>query len=85
MPGLIDLHQHLGTYIHYANVLQFNDFLLAYKAFKAAQDAFSVGVTTIRDVSSDHLLVEKMRQANKLGYIDVPRLYHCDRGICLPQ
>lgn len=83
LPGLIDLHQHLGTYIHYSNVLQFNDFLLAYKALHAAQEAFAVGVTTIRDVSSDHLLVEKMRQAAKLGYVVVPRLYHCDRGITM--
>ena len=83
LPGLIDMHIHLGSYIHYPDALRFNDHLIAYKALYAAQSALTVGVTTVRDMSSDHLLCEKLRYAGQKGYVTIPRIFHCDRGLTM--
>lgn len=77
------MHIHLGSYIHYPDALRFNDHLIAYKALYAAQSALTVGVTTVRDMSSDHLLCEKLRYAGQKGYVTIPRIFHCDRGLTM--
>ncbi|MEG7531100.1 MAG: amidohydrolase family protein, partial [Hungatella sp.] len=79
LPGLIDMHIHLGgSWRHRPDAMYFDDHLISYFALAAAQNAFGVGVTTLRDVGSEHLLCEKMRYAGKQGFVEIPRLIHTD-------
>ena len=68
LPGLIDMHIHLeASWMYRPDAMYFDDHLIAYFALQNAQKAFTVGVTTMRDVGSEHLVCEKLRYAGKKG------------------
>lgn len=82
LPGLIDLHCHLGHYTPAPRAFR-NDFMLAFIARHHAEMAFRRGVTTLRDVASPDGLTQTMQAAAELGYIELPLIFPCDRGLCM--
>ncbi len=83
LPGLFDMHVHFGYYYSQPDLYNFDDFMLAYYAQKQADTALSLGITTIRDVSSSHRLLRQLRLAGEKGYCKVPRIFHTDTGLCM--
>lgn len=85
LPGLIDLHAHLG---HWgcspkpaASVM--NDYMMAYITQKHAQEAFTRGVTTIREVCSPEGVCQTMKAASEMGFFKIPRMEYCGSGLCI--
>ncbi len=83
LPGLIDMHVHLGYTYSQPDQQNYDAYLVAYYALQQVQAAFSVGVTTVRDVSSPKGLCKQLRLAREKGYAVVPRIIHSDTGICM--
>lgn len=83
LPGLIDMHVHIGYWWNKPDSYEYNDFMIAYMALANAQEAFSSGVTTMRDVSSPQFLCTTMNKAAEKGYIQIPRIIGCGIGICM--
>jgi len=83
LPGLFDMHVHFGYYYSQPDQQEFDDYMLAYYALQQAKLALSLGITTIRDLSSPHNLLKKLRIAGEKGYVTVPRIIHTDTGICM--
>ena len=82
LPGLIDLHAHLGHYAPASRQWQ-NPFMLAYIAQHHANKALRYGVTTLRDIASPHLVTQTMMTAAEMGYMTLPRIFPCDPGLCI--
>lgn len=82
LPGLIDLHAHVSHYAPVPRQWQ-NPFMLAYIAQNFAQKALRRGVTTLRDPGSPHMVTQTMMAAGEMGYMDLPRIFPCDPGICI--
>ena len=83
LPGLFDMHVHLGYYYSQPDQNNYNDYEVAYYAAKQAEIALSLGITTVRDLSSPHNLCKSLRLAGEKGYTKVPRIIHADAGICM--
>lgn len=83
LPGLIDMHVHLGYWFSQPDRYLYNDQLISFYALKHAQDAFARGITTVRDLSSPANLCKNMKIAQQKGFITIPRIIHADRGICM--
>ena len=83
LPGLFDMHVHLGYYYSQPDREFYNDFMVAYYAAKQARLALELGITTVRDLSSPHGLCKTLREAGEKGFIQVPRIIHTDAGICM--
>lgn len=83
LPGLFDMHVHLGYYYSQPDLTEYDDFLIAYYAYQQAQYALQLGITTVRDLSSPHNLCKKLRLAGEKGYVTIPRIFHSDAGICM--
>jgi len=83
MPGLIEMHAHIGYWWSKPDAGSYNDFLIAYYAEDYARKAFSKGVTTIRDVSSPAHLCVTMNRAAEKGYLELPRILTTDVGIIM--
>lgn len=82
LPGMIDMHVHVGYKWNHPDTAGYNDFLIAYLAADYAKAAFSKGVTTIRDATSPKNLCASMVIAARKGYIEVPRIIHADEALC---
>jgi len=82
MPGLIDMHVHIGFWRSQSDARSFNDFKIAYLAADYVKKAFAKGVTTIRDVSSPKNLCASINYAAGKGYIEAPRIISTDAAIC---
>ena len=82
LPGLIDMHVHLGYWWSKPDSRNYNDHLIAYLGLHNAQRALFAGVTTVRDVGSPHLMCRKLNEAAQRGFVQVPRILHTDTGIC---
>ncbi|MEG0227263.1 MAG: amidohydrolase family protein [Lachnospiraceae bacterium] len=83
LPGLFDMHVHLGYWLSQPDSFLYNDQLITLLALKNAQDAFSKGITTVRDLSSPANLCKNLKIAERKGYATIPRIIHSDRGICM--
>lgn len=83
LPGLFDMHVHLGYYYSQPDLANYDHFLIAYYAAKQAEVAFTLGITTLRDLASPHNLCKQLRLAGEKGYVTIPRLIHTDAGICM--
>lgn len=84
LPGLIDMHVHLGYWWNKPDSYEYNDFMIAYLALANVQEAFASGVTTIRDVASQKFLCTTMNKAAEKGYIQqIPRIISSGVGICM--
>ena len=83
LPGLVDLHAHLGHWgCRPASQVQ-NDFLMGFITQKHAQDAFSRGVTALRDVGSPEGVCMSMKAAAELGFFKIPRMEYCGSALCI--
>ncbi len=83
LPGLFDMHVHLGYYYSQPDADRYDDFLIACYAAKQAETALALGITTVRDVSSPRHLCKQLRLAGEKGYLTVPRIIHTDAGLCM--
>ena len=84
LPGLVDMHVHLGhTWGYEPDAAFYDDYMIAYHALWNAQRAFTVGVTTVRDAHSEHLLCERLRYMGKKGLFTIPRIFHCDNALSM--
>lgn len=83
LPGLIDLHTHIGYYYGENPEYEDNLMLRAYWIQKRMQKTLEAGVTTIRDVSSADNIGLTLKKACDMGFIQAPRIYTCLQGICM--
>lgn len=83
LPGLFDMHVHFGYYYSQPDLENYDDYMVAYYALEQAKQALSLGITTVRDMSSPHNLMKQLRLAGEKGYVTVPRILHSDAGICM--
>ena len=84
IPGMIDLHTHLGWGID--PWLDGHDCSPSPRALYAGnkmEQTLRVGVTTIRDASSGDGLGVALNQAADRGWIKSPRVFPCLTGICM--
>lgn len=81
LPGLIDLHAHLGHWACRPPVM--NDYMMAYITQKHAGDAFKRGVTSIREVCSPEGVCMTMKAAADMGFFKIPRMEYCGSGLCI--
>ena len=82
MPGMIDLHIHLGT-DRSPDYHVFSDYMWAFSAVFTMGEALKRGVTTVRDVGSHTNLAIDLRKASRRGYVTVPRIFTCDTGLIM--
>lgn len=82
LPGLIDLHAHLGHWGCCPAVALQTDYMMAYIAQKHAQAAFRRGVTTLRDVGSPEGVCQTMKAAAEMGFFKIPRMEYCGSALC---
>lgn len=83
LPGLIDLHAHLGHWgCRPASAVQ-TDYMMAYITQKHAQAAFERGVTTLRDVGSPEGVCQNMKAAAEMGFFKIPRMEYCGSALCI--
>ena len=83
LPGLIDMHVHLGYFLVRADKELYDDFLTAYMAQDNAKRALLSGVTTVRDVFSRPGLCRQILVAAKKGFVCTPRIIYCNRALCI--
>ena len=84
IPGMIDLHTHLGWCEDPA--FEGKDFSTSLRAIYAAskmKETLKVGVTTIRDASSGDGLGVALNEAAARGLIKSPRVFPCLVGIAM--
>lgn len=84
MPGLIDMHVHISAFnkpFGFAG----SDFAHAYATLHNAEQALTLGVTTLRSVADKNKLVASLVWAKENGYIStaIPRIIPCGNGICM--
>ena len=84
LPGLIDMHVHLGYYQGRPDEALYTDHLKAYQALYLAQKMLQNGVTTIRDAFSPNAVCRQLIFAAGKGYVrDIPRIFHCNRALTI--
>jgi imidazolonepropionase-like amidohydrolase len=88
LPGLIDMHVHIGTSEHSASQTLINrnvsnEYMVGYNGLDFVQRALQSGVTTLRDVASYDSLCQSIINAGKMGMVkDVPRILHSNKALC---
>lgn len=85
MPGLIDMHVHIGYYYDDENAAEYekNLILRAFYMKKCMEDTLRAGVTTIRDLSSADNEAITIRRAVEMGMIHAPRIFTSLKGLCM--
>ena len=85
LPGLIDMHVHLGNWSERPGDYRHNDFALAYITLENARRIFENGVTTVRDVCTKDALSATLKWMSDSGLIrdTIPRIIPCGNGICM--
>ena len=83
LPGLFDMHVHLGYYFSQPDTFNYNDQLITMFAIQHAQSAFERGITSVRDMTSARKLCSTMKLAAEKGFLVLPRITHVDNGMCM--
>ncbi len=83
LPGLIDVHAHLGHWGCRPASSVMNDYMMAYITQKHAQDAFTRGVTSIREVGSPEGVCQTMKAASEMGFFKIPKMEYCGAALCV--
>ncbi|MET3289231.1 UNVERIFIED_CONTAM: imidazolonepropionase-like amidohydrolase [Brevibacillus sp. OAP136] len=83
LPGLIDLHVHIGYWWSKPDAAQYTDGMIALLAASNLREALSLGVTTIRDVAAPDGLCGTLKRAIKKNMIVSPRLFEVNQGIIM--
>ncbi len=83
LPGLCDMHVHLGYYYSQPDTFNYDPKLIQLYALQHAQAAFERGITSVRDMSSAHGVCKTLKLAAEKGFITIPHITHTDTGICM--
>ena len=85
MPGMIDMHDHIGFYWDRPDEKDFETYraMQGFFVAKRMADTLRAGVTTIRDVASPDNVGIAITKARAAGYIQAPRIFTSCMGICI--
>ena len=85
MPGMIDLHTHIGYYygLKMERRLEENRMLRALWIGRRMEETLRAGVTTIRDMSSADGIGTTLREAAACGFLRTPRILTSLKGLCI--
>lgn len=83
LPGLCDMHVHIGYWFSQPDSFNYNDQLITLYALQHAQSAFERGITSVRDMTSPRGLCKNLKLAAEKGYVTIPRITHADIGMCM--
>ena len=84
MPGMIDMHVHLtAPHDPEYEYVENGQSLCALYTMSRMEQALRNGVTTIRDAYSSFGIGTALTRAVEDGYITIPRIIPCLRGICM--
>ncbi|MDP3388151.1 MAG: amidohydrolase family protein [Eubacteriales bacterium] len=83
LPGLIDMHVHIGNVQTQPDAALYNDKLKALMSAYMLKIALEKGVTTIRDVGSEEGMCATLKTAAQKGFIEIPQLLTTIRGISM--
>ena len=85
LPGLIDMHVHIGYYYERSDADDFAQDPKLYGMFAAhtMRQTLEAGVTTVRDVSSALGIAQTLKKAEQKGLARIPRIVTSGQGICM--
>lgn len=83
LPGLCDMHVHLGYWFSQPDSFNYNDYLITMYAIQHAQAGLARGITSVRDLTSARKLCATMKLAAEKGFVVLPRITHVDNGMCM--
>lgn len=83
LPGLCDMHVHLGYYYSQPDGFNYNEQLITLYALQHAQAALERGITSVRDMCSVKGVCKNLKMAAEKGFVVVPRITHVDQGMCM--
>lgn len=85
MPGLIDMHVHIGYYYGEENAAEYEENLMlrAYYVKKRMEKTLRAGVTSVRDLSSSDNIAVTIKRAAELGLMKAPRIFTSLQGLCM--
>lgn len=83
LPGLCDMHVHLGYYYSQPDGFNYNDQLITLYALQHAQAALERGITSVRDMCSVKGVCKNLNLAAEKGFVVIPRITHVDQGMCM--
>jgi len=83
LPGLIDMHVHLGFSPGRRDEKLYGDHLTAYLAQNDAWRFLANGVTTVRDVASPNGLCRNLALAAAKGFVQAPRIFYCNQALVI--
>ena len=83
LPGMCDMHCHLGYWYSQPDGFNYNDQMIMMYALKHAQAAFTKGITSVRDCYSPHGVCRTLKMAEDKGFITIPRITHVGEGMCM--
>jgi len=81
LPGLIDMHVHLGLYAFRDDEKQYTDHLKAYLALNLSQRFLVNGVTTVRDTFSPNDVCRQLVFAASKGMVQAPRVFYVNQAL----
>ena len=81
LPGLIDMHIHVGDTQSRPDVAQGGQLTkILFAAWELSQ-ALKRGITTVRDVASEPGVCAALRQAADMGFLKIPRIVTCGTAL----
>jgi imidazolonepropionase-like amidohydrolase len=84
IPGMIDLHTHIGMTGNPVYMNEYNGIALqALYAANRMADTLKAGVTTIRDCCSAYGIATALKTAREDGLLSAPRIFACLKGLCM--
>ncbi len=83
LPGLIDMHIHVGDTQSRPDVEQGGDQLKLLYAASELSAALRRGVTAVRDVASEPGVCTALRQAAGMGFLRIPRIFTSGVALCI--
>lgn len=81
LPGLIDMHVHLGYYEGRRDAKLYTKHMISYLALNNAQRFLFGGTTTVRDVFGPDAVCRQLAFAAEKGFVRAPRIVHCNQAL----
>lgn len=81
LPGLIDMHVHLGYYDGRRDAKLYTKHMISYLALYNAQRFLCGGTTTVRDVFGPDAVCRQLAFAVEKGFVRAPRIVHCNQAL----
>ena len=83
LPGLIDMHVHLGLYSSRQDANLYTEHMIAYLALNTAQRFLKNGVTTVRDIFGPNNVCKQLNYAGSKGFFQIPRVFYCNQALTI--